>query len=538
MNKKTTPHLSDAFAETCSGIINGVIHIAVILLITVFPLIYDNSYLNILETKYQCYRICTLGMLGIALLLGLAMMGIDFKEFKGTHIRHLIKKLTSANPFRQFDAARIALFAFWISAVVSTLLSPYPKEAFWGNKGRYSGLFLLTLYGASYLLISHFGRPVRRYLDIFLGSGMVLCVLGITDYFQLDILSLHKAIHTSQIRIYISTLGNINTYTAYVAMLLGLSATLFALENRPQRMIWYYCCLVISFMAIIMGCSDNAYLSIATIFVGLPFLLFQNPKGIERYLVILATFFSSIWAIDILNHSFSDIVPGLDSLFSIIVRFRGLPCVVMLLWAICGLYHIFSRKSARKHCYIRIWGILVAVIALLLMFVVFDANFLNHADRYGTLGTYLAFSDSWGTFRGYIWKKSIQLYNAFPLSQKLFGYGPDTFGLLTKAQIGREMAAVTHQLYDSALNSVLQYLLTVGLMGTVSYLVFLSSAVICLFKNRTQSPCIPGIAFAVLCYVFQSLVNIDLPIATPVMWLLLSIGMSVASPLKKSLPPG
>lgn len=538
MNKKATPHLSDAFTATCSGIINGVIHIAVFLLITVFPLIYDNSYLNILETKYQCYQVCTLRMLGIALLLGLIMMGIDFKEFKGIHTRHLAKRLTAANPCRLFDTARIALAIFWISAVVSTLLSHYPKEAFWGNKGRYSGLFLLTLYVASYLLVSHFGRPVQRYLDIFLGSGMIICLLGITDYFQMDILSLHKAIHPSQIWIYISTLGNINTYTAYIAMLLGLSATLFALENRPRMAIWYYCCLVISFMAIIMGCSDNAYLSIATIFVGLPFLLFHSPKGIERYIAILATFFSVIWVIDILNHIFSGIVPGLDSLFNIIVGFYGLPYAVMLLWAICGLYHIFSRNLAPRGCYIRFWGALVAAITLMLAVMVFDANLLNHADRYGSLSTYLVFDDSWGTYRGYIWKKSIQLYSAFPLHQKLFGYGPDTFGLLAKAQIGQEMATVTRQLYDSAHNSVLQYLLTIGFAGTASYLAFMASAVICLFRNRSRSVAAPGIAFAVLCYVLQSLVNIDLPIATPVMWLLLSIGMSGESPLKKNMPPG
>lgn len=526
MSKKNTPDLSEAFIETCSGITGGVIHIAVFLLITVFPLIYDNSYINILETKYHCYRVCMLGMLGIALLLGLIMMGIDFLEFKGAHTRHFLKKTTSFGSYKPLEAARISLFLFWISAVISTLLSYYPQEAFWGNKGRYSGLFLLTLYVASYFFISRFGRPVQWYLDVFLGSGMVLCLIGITDYFQMDILDLHKAIRASQAQIYISTLGNINTYTAYVAMILGLSATLFALEKRPKKAVWYYCCLVISFMAIIMGCSDNAYLSIATIFTGLPFLLFHNRKGLERYLIILATFFSVIQIIHILNQIFSDIVSGLDSLFLVISRFHSLPALTMLLLVAVNRFYPLSEGSEHSsHC-IHYWKILMSMVALIIGFIFLDGNMFHHADRYGSLSTYLVFNDSWGTFRGYIWKRSLQLYAAFPLSQKLFGYGPDTFGLLTNNQIHQEMAQVTRQLFDSAHNSVLQYLLTIGFVGTLAYLTFFISSVICLLKNQNHSACLYGIAFSVLCYALQSLVNIDLPIVTPIMWLLLSIGIA------------
>ena len=44
---------------------------------------------------------------------------------------------------------------------------------------------------------------------------------------------------------------------------------------------------------------------------------------------------------------------------------------------------------------------------------------------------YLLFNDDWGTHRGYIWHLAIRIYQKFPILHKLFGYGPDTFGIIT-----------------------------------------------------------------------------------------------------------
>ena len=48
----------------------------------------------------------------------------------------------------------IALLLFLIIAALSTALSDYVFESFWGNEGRLSGLFLLLLYGISFFIIS------------------------------------------------------------------------------------------------------------------------------------------------------------------------------------------------------------------------------------------------------------------------------------------------------------------------------------------------------------------------------------------------
>ena len=294
-----------------------------------------------------------------------------------------------------------------------------------------------------------------------------------------------------------------------------------------------------------MGCSDNAYLGIAALFGLVPFIAFESRQGLKRYLIILATFFSVVQCIDVINQVYADIVVGLDSLFLVMVNFGGLGIAVILLWAAAAAFWVYDYKCAGNHSgaavsadadkisaepwgkkLVYAWGIFSAVVICGLCFAIYDAN-TGHAERYGALGSYLAFSDSWGTNRGYIWRQAINLYKDFPMMHKLFGYGPDTFGILTLSEIKFDMINATKQIFDSAHNEYLQYLVTIGPIGLAAYLVFLVSAFWSMLKARTDVPWAAALVCALVCYAFQAIVNINLPIATPVMWLMLSVGMAV-----------
>lgn len=97
---------------------------------------------------------------------------------------------------------------------------------------------------------------------------------------------------------------------------------------------------------------------------------------------------------------------------------------------------------------------------------------------------------------------------------------------MTTENFRGEMVDATGQIFDSAHNEYLQFLVTVGPIGLAGYLVFLAGGAWRLLKNRLRNPYIVGCLFAVICYVFQALVNLNLPIATPMMWLLMSTGMA------------
>lgn len=546
MNTKTVTKGDGSFASTCSSVISGVITVYLLIVLTVLPLIYDNSYFNILETKYKCFYMSTLFMLAVLLVSGLVMLGIDRKEFQGEHAKELFAKLKPQNWRKTFSAADMAVVAFWVFSVISTLQSEYVYESFWGNEGRYSGLFLMTLYVAAYLVISHFWKPNGWVMQAFLAAGMIVCAIGITDYFQMDVLHFRGHIKPEQSTSFMSTIGNINTYTAYVALVMGASAAMFATAQGWLRMGWYYICMVVSFIAIVMGRSDNAYLALSALFAFLPLLLFQRKDGVVRYFMLLATFASVIQYIDYLNQKYAKVVIGLDSLFGVLVDIPKLHMIVAGLWGIALILHFVMKWSNLKvkqkalleterwklgKYLVCIWaGMLVlGVVGIAYMFA--DANVMGHADHYGVIKKYLVFSDWWGSSRGYIWKKSVLLYDNLPFIHKMFGYGPDTFGIMTTKSFLTEMLDKTSVIFDSAHNEYLQYLLTIGLSGVTAYVIFLvfyakqMVKVYQMVENRNRVYASASL-IAVLCYCFQAIVNINLPIVTPVFWLLLGNGMA------------
>lgn len=528
------------FIRKYKSMMNESVEIAIFVLVTVFPLIFHNAYYDILGTKFRCYTLCILILSGAVLLLSLFMMGLDLKNFHGIHTRSLLSRMHPCNWEKAFCATDAMLLAFWLVALISTLQSRFTREAFWGNEGRYSGLFLLTLYVISYFLISRFWTLNGHLFDLFLASGMIMCALGITDYFQMDVLNF-RSDTPSSIPSFTSTIGNINTYTAYVGMLLGFAAAMFALEKTVRRAIWYYICMVITLFAIILGRSDNAYLSLAAIFIFLPFVLFNNKKGIWKYLVILATLFTVLQAICIMNQRFADRVLGVYGVFHIIKSFKGLPFLTLALWAsviIFGLYCWKCEKketpiSVHKFKLVHVWAGLMLIAFLAICLLLFDANRGGQEEKYAALSSYLIFNDRWGSGRGYIWKKSLWLYNRLTPMGKLFGCGPDTFGCLVNKTIVFQMQNDTGMFFDNAHNSFLQYLVTIGLLGLTFYLLFLAASFIRLFQNRENNPYILGTLVAVICYVSQSLVNLDVPLVTPTMWLLLAMGMAAC---KKMTP--
>lgn len=525
---------SSRFLQTCSTITNDAIGIILFLLVMVFPLIFHNSYYDILETKYHAYRFCILILLCLLFLLSLGMLCVDLKKFHGQHTKNLLAKLLPSNWKTTFHAVDLAVLAFWMAAGISTLQSDFVSQAFWGNEGRYSGFLLITLYIVSYFIISHFWRFNGIFLELFLAIGMILCLFGITDYFQMDILHFRTdAEAASAMQSFTSTIGNINTYTAYVGMLSGLSAALFALEKKPLKQVWYYLCLIVSFFAIIMGRSDNAYLSLAAVFALLPFILFTNKEGIQKYLIITASFFTVIEIINLLNQQYAGIVMGLDGLFSFLTDSQSLFYVVLFLWFTAVMSHFYQQKYPgslptvkNPPRFTHIWGIFLLVSLFVVLLLFLDVNIGGHTERYGSLGRYLLFNDAWGNNRGYIWKQSARLYAKLPPLHKLFGSGPDTFGCLVKAMILTDVENVLGQYLDNAHNAFLQYLVTIGIFGLITYIVFLGTSFATLFKNRGKNLYIPAILLATACYIFQSLVNLDLPVVTPIMWLLISIGIS------------
>lgn len=506
------------------ALIMGVFTLAVLCLL---PLVFRDYYFNILETKYQFYSIIAIAALVVMGGYGLAsgkmlewFSKFDFKTWR-----------------KSMSVGDWAMIAFWLCNVISWLLcKDWKWEAFWGTSGRYNGVFLMTIYMAVYFLVTRFFKLKQWYLDAFLAVGIFVCVFGITDYFQMDVLGFKVNMVDAQKALYTSTFGNINTYTIYVAALMAISMILFTQEKNQKRMLWYYGNMVLTSFALIMGTSDNAYLSLAAIFGFSPLWLFKTKTGLRRYVISLATFFIVVLCINQINIAYADSVLGIDSAFGLIARLSVLPVIIVLLWIAAAVLTVMASKDSRKRpadrkeelnkTFVYVWIGIIAVVCLAVIYVLYDANAAGHADKYGAISSYVVFNDDWGTQRGYVWKRAVDLFaNKLNPLQKLFGYGPDTFALLMQYYFPASQENGTLVIYDSAHNEYLHYLVTIGAAGMISYIVFMVSSVAAMAKRMKEEPLAAAIMLVVLAYMTQAIVNINLPIAMPIILQLLAMGV-------------
>ena len=156
---------------------------------TIFHLIYNDFYFDILQTKF--YTVLILTILMILALIVISGFGGGFKSF----FDKLNSKGFSVWFKEEFDIWDICVVIFLAMTVLSTLFSGRVIiEAILGNKGRYSGLILISLYVAIYFIVSRFFSFSKLYFIIFLAVSIPICIFGYTDYFNMDILHFKEKI--------------------------------------------------------------------------------------------------------------------------------------------------------------------------------------------------------------------------------------------------------------------------------------------------------------------------------------------------------
>lgn len=497
-----------------------------ILVMVGLPLVFQDFYFNILQVKYWYYCGVVIAVAVIYVIAAFTFWNRDRKWCGGA----LLKEWKQHFSLKSFTAAEWAMLAFLLASAISTLQSEYVYESFWGNEGRYVGLFMIVLYTVSFFIITKKLKFKKWYLDIFLATGMIVCLIGILHYFNIDPIGFKKDLNYLDYVDFTSTLGNVNTYTSYVALEVGVSTVLFTIETEAKRKIWYTVCVAISLFALITGISDNAYLTLLALLGLLPFVLFSSVKGVRNYVIILAIVCTEFVVIGTIVDKIPDHVLAINGLFNVISDFKYLPTLTALLWILgIGLY--VAERSVLKNVKESnlgrwIWLAVVIVVLLGLGKVLYDVNIAGNVEKYSSLRKYLLFNDDWGTHRGYIWHLAMRIYQKFPILHKLFGYGPDTFGIITVQGYFDEMVDRYHEKFDSVHNEYLQYLVTIGIVGMIAYISVIVTSVVRIVRKGKENPVILSIAMAVICYAAQAVVNISVPIVAPVMFVLMAMGLA------------
>lgn len=407
---------------------------------------------------------------------------------------------------------------FLLSNVISFLLTEDKKAAFTGENGRRFGLLMIISVTAAFLILAR-GTYVNKVNLYVLSAVSAFCnIFSVLQNLGLDPFGFLKNVAERQKEMFVSTFGNINTFGSFICISAPIFIAVFIFSDDRISRVISGILIYFSAMGIVACKSDNVYLGLGTAIL-ITLFLAQRRERIGEFLSSLFILSAGIFTMSILNNSLNGSTKHLNGVaeiafnwkYSLIISLIALALVLAAKAAHRLCPGIFEAAKSKKGLIITAFVVLVCISAVLIW------GFITHNEM-------LTFSDKWGSYRGYIWKISLREYMSGSAKEILFGRGNES----TAAALSRyrsEMVKVTGKTYDNCHNELLQYLLTTGFFGMISYLGLFITSIIYMFKRHKWSVPVLAMLTASVSYFAQGCVNLNQSITSPIYFVLIAVGI-------------
>lgn len=481
------------------------IYVAIIVII--YPLIVDSTgFFKILECKYRYFVF--IASTYIALMVILVIYNMIFDNDK---LKESVK----------FGKVQLTILVFLLLNIISCMLSPYFKEYnLFVGIGRGEGLISIALYSVSFLLISMFGRFNKRYIFYFVISSILISSICIIQYIGFNPFNMYQdGIGTHNVS-FIGTIGNVDFVSAMYTIMLTLSASVFIFLDTKKYI--KILCLISTYFGFfifeVLDVLSGAVGFALTLILVLPYII-TNSKRLYRLLIIISTILLGYITNLILNpvYHYDNGRLTLDIQFNLIALILIiLTAVIVFLAFILRKYVTYRLINKKIINYMFISMIIISCIGLIIMFFVdmpFGIFHEIHEIMHGKL------NDEFGTYRMFLWKRSFMIFKEYPL----IGTGPDSFTARFMDKFTQDIINLGElTLNDTAANVYLTMLVNIGILGLISYLVFVGLLLHKMIKKRNAFSTV--FLTSIICFLIQDFFNLWTVIVTPVFFVLMAIG--------------
>ncbi len=411
---------------------------------------------------------------------------------------------------------------FLFIAVISCAASQYPVEAITGNRGRYMGALTLLVIGCAYLFISRCGRLTKPVAMIFGASVAVMSMISLLQFRGYDPFGLYVGTKETVRVNFMSLVGNKDVYYSYLALSVPFAMYLSHGAEDVKEKVFWHAVEFFGFAGVFASNSEGAYLAIAPAFLILFFSKCKEKAGLLVFQRTVAMFFAAALLVALIKPDLSKF--GINESLVMQMFLKPLICTGALLFA--ALLYVAAWKLPVGAGFCKALRIAVAcllgigVTGLVGAFIYF--TFINKTADIGAFREFLRFDGVyWGNKRAYVWSRLLRIFKDFPFYRMLIGSGPETVEILMQDAFNEEMPKKTGMTFDNAHNEFLQYLVTTGILGLLSYLLFVFSAIKRGFKEGDRF--CRAAALCCVCYLAQSFVNISQSITTPLFFVFLAL---------------
>lgn len=476
----------------------------------IYPLYYNNYYFDIVTCRFELFSILT----AITVLLCLAAYYIEDGNTTTGDKKEFINKVD------------LLVLVLWIINFISVLLSDNMQVAIVGTSGRSSGLITITCYVAVYFMITRYYVHSIFIYRLLCLSSIVASIVGSLHFLNIDFLGFYDGLGVKEKAMYFSTMGHANVVASFYGIVLPAVMVLYVNAKKYKEKIFYGFTLVISFLGLFAtGCESGAVITGVMVLSGL--VMIKDIKKLYHIGIILLFMIVSCKLLILLNAKKN--MPRALETFQIMVYNNRIFMILLVILIIITAFSYFMYKRYKKKLikkedeiyknkqYIK-WILLFALILILAFIgVIVFFSTVGKDIKLGNLENMLRFNKRFGSYRGYIWGLVIDEYKKLPFINKLFGIGCDTLKPFLMKYHKNEMFAMTGAYYDNAHNEFLQYLITTGIFGLLSYILLLFTK----FRQGIlqmihKNSLLTAVAvFGAAGYLLQSVIDINQCVTTP-----------------------
>ena len=495
---------------------------------TFFPLFLSDQYAHARNDKYVLYIILSCSLTLFVLIYSLFYIKKDRNDKS--------KIIDTPDNIFVFSMTDFAMLAFFLFSVISTLFSQYRLDSLAGTQGRNNGLIILFLYLCVYFIITRFCIIKEYVFAAYLVFSSFVSLLAVLNYFYIDPFGLLKGYSDDIIKDFGSTIGNKNTIASFICIFLPIAVMMFVLCRKRYLRIISAFSIVFAYTGLLAADSNSGYLGLFVIVAVMTLFCVRKYVYFKRYSLAMIILFTSGKLLRLFSYLMKDNSKPFEDFANFLI-YDNKSYILIAIPLITYILLLLFKKPLESHYIATVFKIIVlALILAAAGFTVYNFilyTFIDTQSDLGWLTKVLRFDEKWGTHRGFMWIYGMEAFSKFDIFKKLFGSGPDTFYSVFKPYFAR-LSEYGDSSTDCIHNEYLNYLVTQGILGLLSYLTLLVSVTVRGYKKSKVCPFVLVTLCSVICYAAQSVVNLYQPITTPVFMIFIALTECLARSAYKS----